>query len=507
MFRSEYIFEIIDATIILFGVVTMLNREVNLVLSPYSALYDILVPKDHDLRKLHDLLDFSFVYDELEKNYSQEMGRKSIDPVYMFKLLLLKKIYNNISDRDLVKRAMTDLAIKYFLDIAPEDSIVDASTLTKFRTLRLKDSNLLDLLIEKSVELAIEKDVIKSKTIIMDATHTQSRFGGKRPITRLQEMSKNTRKLVYKFDESMTKQMPEKYQGNDIEGEITYVKRLVNVIRESSVAMVPAVSESVNKLEEFADDAKNMIIASKDEDATVGYKSKDNPFFGYKSHIAMNEDRIITGVVVTSGEAADGKFLPELVRKTRKAGLEVERVLADAAYSSFENYEHTNKEKIELISRFNSAVTGERDRKGFIYNKDADQVICPQGKLSDSKTVTVKENGNITTQFRFGKKKCRDCPLQAECWNLEKSPKKRTKTISFTTHTGQYQEWIDKQSTDDFKEKAKNRYMIEAKNDELKNRHGLKKSKSDGLFGMEIEAATAIFVTNLKRIMKLMDEK
>ncbi|MEH7479820.1 IS5/IS1182 family transposase, partial [Neobacillus drentensis] len=51
------------------------------------------------------------------------------------------------------------------------------------------------------------------------------------------------------------------------------------------------------------------------------------------------------------------------------------------------------------------------------------------------------------------------------------------------------------------------RYKIEAKNSELKHRHGYETASSAGLFGMEIQGATAIFAVNLKRILKLLNEK
>ena len=63
------------------------------------------------------------------------------------------------------------------------------------------------------------------------------------------------------------------------------------------------------------------------------------------------------------------------------------------------------------------------------------------------------------------------------------------------------------QETDKFKQLAKNRYKIEAKNSELKHPHGYKTAKSAGLFGMEIQGATTIFAVNLKRIIKLLSVK
>ena len=120
----------------------MLRNEERLTVSPYAQLYDILVPEDHILRKINTLVDFSFVYDEIKKNYTVDFGRKAADPVYMLKLLLLK-ILNPLSDRDLCERARYDISFKYFLGIAPEDPIVDDSLLSKFRRQRLKDTNIL----------------------------------------------------------------------------------------------------------------------------------------------------------------------------------------------------------------------------------------------------------------------------------------------------------------------------------------------------------------------------
>jgi len=52
------------------------------------------------------------------------------------------------------------MSFKYFLDMTPEEEVIDPSSLTKFRKLRLKDLNLLDLLINKTVEIALEKEPI-----------------------------------------------------------------------------------------------------------------------------------------------------------------------------------------------------------------------------------------------------------------------------------------------------------------------------------------------------------
>ena len=149
----------------------MLIQQVEFQFSAYSSLYNLIVPKENLLRKINDLIDFSFVYNELVTKYCHNNGRAAESPIRMFKYLLLKTIYD-ISDVDVVERSRFDMSFKYFLDMSPEDDVINPSSLTKFRKLRLKDTDLLNLLISKTVALAIEKGVIRSKSIIVDATHT-----------------------------------------------------------------------------------------------------------------------------------------------------------------------------------------------------------------------------------------------------------------------------------------------------------------------------------------------
>lgn len=148
------------------------------MLSPYAELYNLVIPKDNMLRQINELVDFTFIYEELKSKYCLDNGRTAIDPIRMFKYLLLKAIFE-LSDVDIVERSRYDLSFKYFLDMVPEDPVIDPSSLTKFRKLRLKDTNLLDMLIGKTVTLAIEKNILKSTSIIVDAAHTKARYNQK----------------------------------------------------------------------------------------------------------------------------------------------------------------------------------------------------------------------------------------------------------------------------------------------------------------------------------------
>ena len=180
----------------------MISNQKTLNLSPYMAIYYIVVPKNNMLRLIGELVDFAFILEELKSKYCLENGRNAVSPIRMFKYLLLKSIFD-LSDVDIVERSKYDMSFKYFLDMAPEDDVIHPSSLTKFRKLRLQDVGLLDMLIIKTVEIALDKGMIKTKTIIVDATHTKSRYNQKSGKEFLMEKSKNLRKSVYQFDESM----------------------------------------------------------------------------------------------------------------------------------------------------------------------------------------------------------------------------------------------------------------------------------------------------------------
>lgn len=431
-------------------------------------------------------------------------GRTAESPVRMFKYLLLKTIYT-VSDADVVERSRYDMSFKYFLEMAPEDDVIDPSLLTKFRKLRLKDTDLLNLLIGKTVSIAIEKGIIRSRSIIVDATHTLSRYNPFSTIEVLRERSKLLRKTIYQFDDEFKKQMPSKNGENDLEKELSYCKELEKCIeKEPSISSIPAVKEKLNLLKETVEDTGEHLTLSKDADAKTGHKSADSSFFGYKTHLAMSEERIITAAVVTSGEKGDGPELPGLLKMSRENGIDVDTIIGDAAYSGKENLTLAQKQGIKVVARLNPSITQgfRKDEDTFDYNKDADRFVCPAGHLAIRKARQgTKDVGkNQVDTYYFDIEKCKICPLKTGCYKEGA----KTKTYSVTIKSELHQDQITFQDTEYYKEKAKHRYKIEAKNSELKNVHGYDRAISSGIENMQIQGAMAIFTVNLKRILKLM---
>ena len=334
-------------------------RQAQMMLSNHADLYDILISSNHILRQLKELVDFSFVNEILHDAYTHDNGRPAYRPEMMFKYLFLKNMYD-LSDRDLVERSNTDLAFKYFLDLAPEDDVIDPSLLTKFRKLRIKDDSIMDELIKKSLQIATENGIRLSRTMIVDSTHTETRYGVKSAREYLLDVCKTLRKKVYAVDESMHDRMPKKPAMQKMamyETAVEYFRAVAETVKAQPHLMFRQdISESLNLLEENIEDVNEELEMSKDQDARIGHKTADTAFFGYKTHIAMTAERIITAAVVTSGEKADGKQTQELIEKMNDNGVPVEAVVGDGAYSEKEIIEYTNSNNIKLVSKLSKTV-------------------------------------------------------------------------------------------------------------------------------------------------------
>ena len=478
----------------------MLPAQIKFNISSYSKLYDLIVPEDHILRKIHDFVDFSFIYEELSSKYCLDNGREAKSPILLFKYLLLKYLYN-LSDEGVVERSKYDLSFKFFLDMIPEEDVIHPSLLTKFRKQRLKDEKLLDLLINKSVEIAIAEGVIKSRAIIVDSTHTNARF---HKMTRREMLIKESAALK----ESLTgtygyegvPEEPDKHAT--LEKYREYSTKLIVAASESPYAELPNVKEEISLLNEMLEDKIDTYDQSIDQDARIGHKSEGKSFYGYKTHIAMTEDRIITAATITSGETFDGAELADLVQKSRDAGINVEEVLADTAYSTLDNLIDAKSNGYKLISKLNPSVAnGMRSEDEFIFNKDAGTMQCPVGYLAVTqkyeKRAKVGKNDRIN--YSFDIEKCKCCPHREGCYKENA----KSKTYSITIKSDYHLEQKKFQETEYFKTRMKERYMIEAKNSELKGVHGYDQCGSAGLDSMQIQGAVTIFVANLKRIMRL----
>lgn len=215
-----------------------------------SFAYEKILERHHDhlLMRMVRTIDFSFIQPLVEDCYS-ELGRKAYDPVCMVKLLVLQTLYD-LSEREVVEQADTNLLFRTFLERSLDDDIPHWTLLGKFRE-RLGEERFAALF-NRVVVLAKEAGLLDEKLRIIDSTA-----------------------VVAKVD----------------------VARHLGAARDND-------DDRPDRLDR----------RSPDPDARTGHKSASKEWYGYKVHASIDPSSdIVTAVATTSANAADvHQFVPLL---------------------------------------------------------------------------------------------------------------------------------------------------------------------------------------------------
>ena len=227
------------------------------------------------------------------------------------------------------------------ISMNPEDSLPHPSLLAKFRTQRLKDIELNDVICE-IVQQCVENGLIKGDGISVDTTHIEANCTKKVP----ERIMKHLAKRIFKGLEQDNGGVPvtvdtniPNYKGIEDHKEAKAVMQ--SYLQKVMVSAEPYAGEMTKRAIEEAKDvlADERFILQKglhslaDKDARVGSKSKPSQFFGYKAEFTMTTDeRIITAVETHNGEYVDGKEFTGLLEHTIKSGMTVNELYGDKAY-------------------------------------------------------------------------------------------------------------------------------------------------------------------------------
>ncbi len=127
-----------------------------------------------------------------------------------------------------------------------------------------------------------------------------------------------------------------------------------------------------------------------------------------------------------------------------------------------------------------------------------------EGAISDKLHIAKENTGDSRSLvFYFDVEKCKECPLREGCYK----PESKSKTYSIRIIAEHFKEQMEFELSDTFKERIKRRPIIEHKNAEMKRFHGMERAKYRGLFRMRIQAYLTAFVVNVKRMVRLIEQK
>lgn len=145
------------------------DGQLKLVVADLGAL----IPENHLLRKIDEMVSFSFIYDLMAPHYSN-LGHRSIDPVCMVKMLLVGYLYGIGSERRLVQEIQLNIAYRWFCGFGIDDAIPEHSIFSQTRRRRWSNSNLFEQIFLRIVKACIETDLVDGETMVADGSFIPS---------------------------------------------------------------------------------------------------------------------------------------------------------------------------------------------------------------------------------------------------------------------------------------------------------------------------------------------
>jgi IS5 family transposase len=489
-----------------------------------SYLYDRIVPIDHLLRKINQVVDFSFARQLFEDRYHPDIGRPGEDPEFMLRLCLLQYIYGD-SDRQVVENARLNLAYKYFLGLAVDAEVPDYTTISYFRVQRLGEEKFRSVL-EQIVEQCISKGLVKGNRQIIDSTPVIANISLNSITGLVRKCRENVLKTIEKQDTKVAKKLglkdvenarnvkfasTEEWLREEIEAAGKLLDNVTNELRAKKISPTEELKKDLGLLEKAVGDrgegARDKLLSPVDPDARQGKKSSTT-WPSYKAHIVMEEETgIITEVATTPANATDGSQLKPLLKNQEKThSIKPKEVTGDKAYDWGENLESLASNKtIANISL--SKQVNHRNGAGyftvadFMYDHENIKLMCPAGYISTNcySEVLNHQLDKPGYSFRFRPSWCNVCSLKAKCVK-----NKQGRRIHISYYEPYFRQARERLATEEGKQAYRNRYKIEQKVADLTRYCGLRKCRYRGLDRAGIHTLLATTVCNIKRMVKLL---
>lgn len=415
-----------------------------------------LVPEDHLVRALDDCMDFTFIEEEVKDLYST-LGRASIPPVVLFKLLMINKIFGINSMRRTCEECKVNLAYRWFLGLSMEDDIPNYSTWCQNYRRRYKDSNIFETIFKRILKQAIEYGFVDMEAVYYDGTH--------------QKANANKRKCTDKEVEIEAKSYEE-----ELLEEINSVRKEHG---QKPIKTIESTELDFNEKgeEEVKVKTKHIKVSTTDPESGDYHKGEHERCMAYTHNTCCDKNGFVIDFETTAGNVHDSVSF-EAVRKRviEEHGNDITYEVLDAGYK-IPNIckEIIDSGKIPLMPYTRAKGSKELfKKKDFTYNSEEDTYTCPNGEVIGYSTVDKQGY----KKYQCSKKICDSCPLKEKC------TKSKTTGKIVTRHV--WQEFVDKveslRYTDIWKEIYPTRKeTIERVFADCKEKHCLRYTRVKGL--------------------------
>lgn len=421
------------------------------------------VPADHLLRLIDRHIDLSFLRKRLRPLYS-DLGRPSIDPEVLLRMLLIGYLYGITSERRLCEDVGMHLAYRWFTGLGFDRAIPHHSTFSKNRHGRFKESGLFRDLFEEIVGRCLTAGLVEGESFSVDGSEIEADAGRASRVTQAYLTEIEAENPIQDDDGSSGG------GGDD-----------------------SAVGGKTGKA--------GQTVSTSDPDASWSAKSGSAKFAYFTNYLIDNAHGVIVGVEATparfSAEAVAAEAMLDRARTV--FGLHPKHLGADKGYGSGKFLaallERGIDPHIPVIDR-KGQTGGKFSRDDFTYLAEDDAYLCPQGRRLVHAGIERRSQAHV---YRPKTRDCTDCPQKQAC------TRGTYRKLSVSWHEDARQTVRDLAKTGEYQRSKRQRYKVERLFGELKIRINLRRLRLRRLRGASEQFLMAATAQNIKRLVKHLD--
>jgi transposase len=428
----------------------------------YSFNLEERIPERHLLRRLNPIVTRVLVeLREKLKPFYSEIGRPSIDPELMLRMLIIGYCYGTRFERKLCEDVELHLAYRWFCRLDLDDKVPDHSTFSVNRHGRFRDSDIFRQLFEAVVKACMDAGLVKGEGFAVDASVMEadaSRYHGKAP-----------NEVDWSSPERQTRAVVEFLSGLDDDA-----------------------SNADRKLPK--------VISPSDPCSAWTAKANKRVQFGYGLNYLIDiENAVIVDVEATPARTYDEVSATKTMieRTEQRLGLKPERLMADTAYG-------TGKFLGWLVGagitpqipvwEMGNRKDGTFSRSDFTFDREKNEYTCPNGKPL---RTTGRVHDRRTILYRASKLDCGPCPLKARC-----CPNMPERKVPRDLNEAARDIARALMGTPEYERSRDERKRVEMRFAHLKTHHRFERLRLRGLTGARDEFHLAAIVQNLKTLAK-----
>jgi transposase len=489
-----------------------------------EEVFQVLVPPNHYLRRALKCIAWGNFYEILAPYYSADEGRPAESPVLMLKLEYLR-YHDNLSDRQVIGRAETDGAYRYFLQIGVREPLPNPSSLCYFRG-RL-GCNGFRRVFQQLIHEAREHGLVKDRLRIKDASHVIANIAVPSTLALIAQTRDKLLTAAEPFD-------PIRVEGERVNIEllrestagqkdeqrlVTRVTHLRDILAWADELKCPENADQNGAWQSLVEQRRlahkiladqqnpeggDRTLSTVDPDARRG---KHGQWYdGYMVDVIMDADsELITEINVLPANGDEASDAGELIRQEEEAhGNDVEALSMDKA--GFNGAVLRELEDPEGLA-VNTFVPPKKEApsttftpQDFTEDPEHRKVTCPAGETSDYRQ---RDKGRHGWMFRFKRGKCEGCSQFSDCIDHSlRGPFGRT--VRKTDYEAEYRRAREKATTAEYEAVRSEHPKVERKLGEMLNRHGGRRARYCGRGKVLVQELMAAMATDVKRIVRLL---